>query len=112
MDADTLEGLRRQSDTALEVFQALFANRYEFHNQAAIEQFFGNMQSPDDTEILNQLLQWTNESIALSAVDGLIYKNEASAEALGRSIEPFVKTIMDRGPGAVPSLWPVVSVVQ
>ncbi|KAL8690304.1 MAG: hypothetical protein Q9218_004224 [Villophora microphyllina] len=112
-DLDTLKDMRLQSDTALEVFQALFADRPEFENRVNEGEFLARMQGPDDTDILNTLLEWTIHSISKSrSFDNPVIRCGDSGQSLGKSIESFVKTSMPPGPGASPSLWPVVEVVR
>ena len=112
-DMDATKDARHQSDTAVEVLQALFADHVEFRDRITIQAFLGQMQSPEDEAVLNTLLQWIENLISRSgAVNRLIYRSAESSSNLGKSIEPFIKMGPNLISDVTPSLWPIVEVVR
>ncbi|KAL8700471.1 MAG: hypothetical protein Q9201_005432 [Fulgogasparrea decipioides] len=112
-DPDAFEDVKNKFDTAFEVFQALFADHEEFQDRTKMSQFLEDMESSEDDGILKKLLRWTDDAISINgAVNGLIYRSGESTQSFGHNIETFVKMGVKRGPGATPSLWPVVRFVR
>lgn len=112
-DPDALEDMRIQSDTAVEVFRALFADHQWFQDETRAHTYLRNMKSPRDERILSNLLQWTNELISTSgAINRLISKSAQIAACLSESIEPFIKMGANLETIKSPSLWPIVEVVR
>ncbi|KAL8735687.1 MAG: hypothetical protein Q9181_002750 [Wetmoreana brouardii] len=113
LDGDALDDIRSPSGTALEVFQALFANHLEFQSAAETETFLAKVASPDNKEILDQLLEWTLDAISeWGAVKGSVYRFNEDPNSLGESLRPFIKMSVNLQPAAHPALWPIVAVRQ
>ncbi|KAL8829118.1 MAG: hypothetical protein Q9170_006308 [Blastenia crenularia] len=112
-DPDALEAARIQSDTAIEVFRTLFADRYWFQDEARMHTYLGAMSSPSDTAILARLLHWTEELVhTCGATNRSICRSAETASNLSERIEPFVKVGVNSELINSPSVWPIVKVVR
>lgn len=113
---ETQEELSECQETAVETFKALFANRYEFRNDEAIEDFFSCATSAEDKNILHILHKWVEGTmIEYGADEGLLCLNAHTAEELAGKVEPFANTCTDvkNDEGRqTPSLWPLVEIVR
>lgn len=111
-----LEEQEGKFKTADDAFKALFANRDEFSNAQATEEFFKDATSAKDATILNKLWQWTAEAILGSgAKDGIIRRTADEPGELMDQIEHCVKTcttVKDTDDCPTPSLWPIVEIVK
>ena len=115
-DEDNIDELRAESATAIDAFQALFADRNEFSDTNAIQKFFSGAFSANEEAVLQKLYLWIGQSISRHGVeDGKIYRSAEMPDELASSIECFVKTckaLRDDEDYLRPSLWPVVEIVK
>ena len=113
---ETQDELSACQETAVEIFKALFADREEFCNEDAIEDFFSTATSAEDRNVLNTLVKWVERiMIEYGANDGLLRLNAYSVEELAGKVAPFTKTCtsMANDEGRLsPSLWPLVEIVK
>lgn len=116
MDQEAIDELNAQVSTALETFQALFANREEFSNEERTNEFLERAQSASDPKMLQRLFGWTQESISKSGAEGSIIRRSAySPEELANETERFIKSckhLLDENDCHVPSLWPLIQTVR
>ena len=116
MDQEAIDELNSHVSTALETFQALFANREEFSDEERTKEFLEQAQSASDLKLLQKLSGWIQESIAESgAVDGIIRRSASAPEELATKIERFVKSckhLLDDNDCHLPSLWPLIRGVR
>ncbi|KAL9014791.1 MAG: hypothetical protein Q9173_000582 [Seirophora scorigena] len=83
LDVDASEDMRNPSNTAIDIFQALFANHQEFQDEADVHLYLGATQHSVDT-ILPQLIRWTEDLVSESgATDRWIHKSAQTASSLG-----------------------------
>ncbi|KAL8651588.1 MAG: hypothetical protein Q9210_003171 [Variospora velana] len=109
LDVDALEDMRNRSNTAIDVFRALFADRREFQDEAGMHLYLGRMQHSFDT-VLRQMLRWTEDLISKSGTTHrLFYKSAQTASSLRESIELFMKMTESHD---TPLLWPIVDIVR
>lgn len=116
MDQEAIDELNAHVSTALETFQALFANREAFSNEQRTKEFLEQAQSPSDPNMLEKLFGWVQDSISKCGAEGGIVRRSAYApEELASGIEQFVKSckhLVDENDCYIPSLWPLVHVVR
>ena len=116
MDQEDIDELNGQVSTALEIFQALFANQDEFSNEERTKAFLEQAQSASDPKILRKLSGWVQESISkCGAEDGIIRRSADAPEELARETERFIKSckhLLDENDCQVPSLWPLIQNVR
>lgn len=110
------EELSTCQETAVETFKALFANRYEFSDEDAIDNFFGHATYAEDKNILHTLYKWVEGIMVEYGVgDGLLCLNAHSVEELAGKVEPFTNTctyVANNEGRPTPSLWPLVEIVR
>lgn len=116
MDQEAIDELNAQVSTALETFQALFANREDFSNEERTKEFLEQAKSASDSEMLQKLFGWIQESISkCGAEGGIIRRSVYSPEELGSETERFIKSckhLLDENDCHVPSLWPLIQKVR
>lgn len=115
-EQDLLDEMELKSKTALEVFQALFADHQIFRNETAANSFLGGSKNTtEEADVISKLVNWTIELASKhDAQDTLIYKDAHTAADLGVIIEPFIKTTTLSGEDDIPcpSVWPIVQIVK
>lgn len=116
MDQEEIDELNAHAETAIETFQALFANREEFSDEGRTKEFLEQAQSASDSKMLQTLYGWIQEYISRCDAEGGIIRRTAYApEELISEIEPFVKSckhLRDENDCHVPSLWPLIKQVK
>ena len=116
MDQEELDELNAHVETAIETFQALFANRDEFSDEGRTKEFLEQAQLASDPKVLQTLYRWIEEYISRCDAEGGIIRRSAYApEELASEIEPFVKSckhLRDENDYHVPSLWPLIKQVK
>lgn len=116
MDQEEIDDLHAHVTTALETFQALFADREEFSNEERTKEFLEQAHSESDPKMLQQLYGWIQESISKCGAEGGIIRRTAYApEELASETERFVTTckhFFDENDCHVPSLWPLIKAVR
>jgi len=103
------------TETALEIFTALFANKEEFADEDAAKTFLATAKSDDDPEVVEQFELWVDELMdQLQLQDSRKFIEGADVEELTENIAPYTKTIADDGPveSRSPSLWPLVRLIK
>ena len=115
LDQDALHELEGHATTALDAFQALFANHQEFQTEDSGREFLRRGKSVADCSIPHKLYTWVEMLVSkYGAKNGSIHLTADAAAELARTMEPFVKmntsVIDDEEP--CPSLWPIVQLVR
>ena len=116
MDQEAIDESEAHYDTAIETFQALFANREEFSSKERTKESLEQAQSAEDPKMLQMFSGWIQESISKSGAEGDIIRQSAYApEELARETERFIKSCkhsLDENGCQVPSLWPLVQKIR
>ncbi len=114
LDEDTVQQYEERSNTALEVFQALFADREEFADEDSTEQFLSGAQDKGRQYLVDKFLIWTTSLLlSLESNENLVHCNADTVEELADDLEPFTKTVITlEGEPPVPSPWPIVEIVR
>ena len=119
LSKDELETAELDAETALKVFQTLFADREEFRGQDRAQDFLRTAKDSSDFAILSDFVVWIENLISLIGGDGgIVHRSSDTTEALAFNLEAFVgnNPILEEEDGetyeASPSLWPIVKVVR
>lgn len=116
MDQEAIDELHAHIETAIETFQALFADREEFSDEERMKEFLEQAQSASDPKMLQTLFGWVQETISRFGAEGGIIRRSAYApEELASEIEPFIKSckhLRDENDCQIPSLWPLIRQVR
>lgn len=117
-DQELQEELCASQETAVETFQALFANRDEFRDEDAMKDFFCTAKSAEDKNMLPILHKWVEGILIEHGADGgLLRLNAHTVEELAGKVGPFANTCTstymanDEG-RRTPSLWPLVEIIR
>ena len=115
LDQDALHEIEVHATTALDAFQALFADHQEFQSEDSAHKYLGRAKSISDSSIPHKLYTWVETlKSKYKTKDGIIHLVADSAAELGSKMEPFVKMITsvsdDEEPS--PSPWPIVKLVR
>lgn len=117
-DQELQEELCASHEIAVETFKALFANKNEFRDEDAMEEFLRTARSAEDKNML-RILHSEVEKILIEygADNGLLCLHAKSVEELAGKVAPFAKTctniFMANDEGCLtPSLWPLVEIIR
>ena len=116
IDQETMDEIKAHGETAIETFQALFADRDEFSDDERTNDFLEQTKCASDPEMLRIFSGWIQNSMSkCGAAGGIVHRSASATEELASEIEQFVKPcrhVLDENDCHVPSLWPLVKKVR
>jgi hypothetical protein len=114
LDEDALDESEGRYNTALEVFQALFADRPEFMDDDSTSCFLQCGRDKGNKYLLDRFVTWTGAMVSKYKMkDGSVRRQAFTVVELANQVEPFAKTVSTlEGENPTPSPWPLVEVVR
>lgn len=119
LSEDELEAAELDAETALKVFQALFADQEGFRGQDGAQDFFRTAKQSSISAIVSKFVAWIENLISrVGGEGGIVHRSSDTTENLAFELETFVGTSPiskdDHGEviEASPSLWPIVKIVR
>ena len=114
LDRETLDEYENRYNTALEVFQALFADRKEFTDEHSTARFLDDGRNKGNKHLLDRIITWADALVSTYKMkDGSVRRQAYTVAELADHVEPFTKTVSTLdGEFPSPSPWPLVEVVR
>ena len=119
LSEDELEAAAHDAETALKIFQALFADQEGFEGPERAQNFVRMAVRSSISEIVSKFVAWIKNLISrVGGEGGIIYRSSDTTENLAFKLDTFVGTspIFNNDHGEIveasPSLWPIVKIVR
>ena len=119
LSEDELETASNDAETALKIFQALFADQEGFEGPERAQNFVRMAVQSSISEIVSKFVAWVKDLISrVGGEGGSIHRSSDTTENLAFELDNFLGTSPifkdDHGEivKASPSLWPVVKIVR
>ena len=97
----------------LDAAMALFGNQEDFATESKAEEFLAKVRSEDDEDILETMIGWALELVAVHLEDQeFVYAHGSTADDLNHALQPYNFTLVGAEANGATALWPLVSVID